>query len=39
MENEQLIRHFYESFADNDAEEMIACYADESSFPIRLSAD
>ena len=27
MENEQLIRNFYESFARNDAEGMIDCYA------------
>ena len=32
MENEQLIRHFYESFARNDADGMVACYADEIEF-------
>jgi ketosteroid isomerase-like protein len=32
MENEQLIRHFYESFARSDADEMVACYADEIEF-------
>ena len=32
MENEQLIRHFYESFAQNNAEEMTSCYADEIEF-------
>jgi ketosteroid isomerase-like protein len=32
MENEQLIRHFYESFAHHDADEMIKCYADEIEF-------
>lgn len=32
MENEQLIRHFYESFARGDADEMIACYADDVEF-------
>ena len=32
MENEQLIRHFYESFADNDADAMAACYADDIEF-------
>lgn len=32
MENEQLIRHFYESFANNDADGMIACYSDEIEF-------
>ncbi|HEY0461331.1 MAG TPA: nuclear transport factor 2 family protein [Pyrinomonadaceae bacterium] len=32
MENEQLIRHFYESFARGDADEMAACYADEIEF-------
>ncbi len=32
MENEQLIRHFYESFANNDADAMTACYADEIEF-------
>ena len=29
MENEQLIRHFYESFTRNDADGMINCYADD----------
>ena len=32
MENEQLIRHFYESFAENNADEMIKCYADDVEF-------
>ena len=32
MENEQLIRHFYESFAQNNADGMIACYADDIEF-------
>ena len=32
MENEQLIRNFYESFANNDADGMIACYADDIEF-------
>lgn len=32
MENEQLIRQFYESFANNDADAMIACYADDIEF-------
>jgi ketosteroid isomerase-like protein len=32
MENERLIRHFYESFAKNDADEMVACYHDEIEF-------
>lgn len=32
MKNEQLIRHFYESFAQNNAEAMIACYHDEIEF-------
>ena len=32
MENEQIIKHFYESFADNNADEMIACYHDEVEF-------
>ena len=32
MENEQLIRHFYESFANHNADEMIDCYADEIEF-------
>ena len=32
MENEQLIRHFYESFAQNNADGMIACYSDEIEF-------
>ena len=32
MENEQLIRHFYESFARNDADAMVACYSDEIEF-------
>jgi ketosteroid isomerase-like protein len=32
MENEQLIRHFYESFANNDADRMVACYSDEIEF-------
>jgi len=32
MENERLIREFYESFARNDADGMIACYADEIEF-------
>ena len=27
--SEQLIRHFYESFARNEADEMIKCYADD----------
>lgn len=32
MENEQLIRKFYESFARADADSMIACYHDEIEF-------
>jgi len=32
MENDQLIRHFYESFTRHDADEMIACYADDIEF-------
>lgn len=32
MENEQLIRQFYESFARGDADSMIDCYADEIEF-------
>lgn len=32
MENEQLIRHFYESFAQNNADGMVACYSDEIEF-------
>ncbi len=32
MENERLIRHFYESFAQNNADEMIACYHDKIEF-------
>ncbi len=32
MENEQLIRHFYESFARSDAAGMLACYHDEIEF-------
>jgi ketosteroid isomerase-like protein len=32
MENEKLIRKFYESFAQNDADGMIACYHDEIEF-------
>ncbi|HEX8368029.1 MAG TPA: nuclear transport factor 2 family protein [Pyrinomonadaceae bacterium] len=32
MENEKLIRKFYESFAQNDAGGMIACYHDEIQF-------
>jgi ketosteroid isomerase-like protein len=32
MENKQLIRHFYESFAQNNADGMIACYADDIEF-------
>ena len=32
MENEQIIRQFYESFARNDADAMIACYHDEIEF-------
>ena len=32
MENEQLIRHFYESFAQNNADAMVACYSDEIEF-------
>ncbi len=32
MENEQLIRHFYESFAQNNADGMVAGYADEIEF-------
>ncbi|MEP6902897.1 MAG: nuclear transport factor 2 family protein [Actinomycetota bacterium] len=32
MDNEQLIRHFYESFANNDADGMISCYSDEIEF-------
>jgi ketosteroid isomerase-like protein len=32
MENERLIRQFYEAFARGDADAMIACYADEIEF-------
>jgi ketosteroid isomerase-like protein len=32
MENEQIIRKFYESFAQNNADEMISCYHDEIEF-------
>jgi ketosteroid isomerase-like protein len=32
MDNERLIRQFYESFARGDVEGMIACYADEIEF-------
>lgn len=32
MENEQIIREFYEAFARNDAEAMAACYHDEVEF-------
>ncbi len=32
MENEQLIRHFYESFAQNNADAMVACYHDRIEF-------
>lgn len=32
MENEQLIRRFYESFARQDANAMIECYADDIEF-------
>jgi len=32
MENERLIRQFYESFARSDADGMIVCYADEIEF-------
>src|SRR5687768_5874671 len=32
MENEQIVRQFYESFAQNDADAMTACYADEIEF-------
>jgi len=32
MENEKLIRTFYEAFARNDAEAMVACYHDEVEF-------
>jgi ketosteroid isomerase-like protein len=32
MENEQIIRQFYEAFARNDAESMVACYADDVEF-------
>lgn len=32
MENEQIIRHFYEAFARSDADGMIECYADEIEF-------
>ena len=32
MENEQIIRTFYESFARNDADGMISCYHDEIEF-------
>lgn len=32
MENEQIIRTFYEAFARNDAEAMVACYHDEVEF-------
>jgi ketosteroid isomerase-like protein len=32
MENEQLIRHFYESFAAGNVEAMVECYHDEIEF-------
>ena len=32
MENEQIIRKFYESFAQNNADEMVSCYHDEIEF-------
>ncbi len=32
MENERLIQHFYESFAQNNANEMVACYHDKIEF-------
>ncbi len=32
MENEQIIRKFYESFAENNADEMVSCYHDEIEF-------
>lgn len=32
MENERLIRQFYEAFAAGDADAMVACYADEIEF-------
>ncbi len=32
MENEQLIKHFYESFASNNADAMVSCYADDIEF-------
>lgn len=32
MKYEQLIQHFYESFAQNNADEMIACYHDKIEF-------
>lgn len=32
MENEQIIRTFYEAFARNDAEAMVACYHDRVEF-------
>ena len=32
MQNEQLIRRFYESFARSDADAMIECYADDIEF-------
>jgi ketosteroid isomerase-like protein len=32
MENKQLIQHFYESFAQNNADGMVACYADKIEF-------
>lgn len=32
MENEQIIRQFYEAFARNDAEAMVACYHDKIEF-------
>ena len=32
MENEQIIKHFYKSFAANNADKMIACYHDEVEF-------
>ena len=32
MKNEQLIHHFYESFSQNNANEMIACYHDKIEF-------
>ena len=32
MDNENLIQHFYESFARNDADGMVSCYHDEIEF-------